>query len=121
MLREAARCLRPGGVIRLVTPDIRHHIELYIAGVVPAETPAGKHYSSMDLTVEHPLDLVRIPIGAFGPHTGYVYDFATLKAERQAAGFRDVVRCPLGVGQHRDLAGMAHRGVAGDSQLNPAI
>src|SRR3546814_4530232 len=67
-----------------------------LAGVVPAETPAGKHYSSMGLTVEHPLDLVRIPIGEFGHHTGYVYDFETLKAELEAAGFRDVVRCPLG-------------------------
>ncbi|HEY9564740.1 MAG TPA: methyltransferase domain-containing protein [Nocardioides sp.] len=117
MLREAARCLRPGGVIRLVTPDIRHHIELYLAGVVPAETPAGKHYSSMGLTVEHPLDLVRIPIGEFGHHTGYVYDFETLKAELEAAGFRDVVRCPLGESSHAALAGMDQRGVSGDAQM----
>src|SRR6476620_288658 len=29
MLAEAYRCLQPGGVIRLVTPDIRKHVELY--------------------------------------------------------------------------------------------
>lgn len=117
MLREAARCMRPGGVIRLVTPDIRHHVELYLSGADPKESPAGKHYASMGLTVEHPLDLVRIPIGEFGHHTGYVYDLETLGAELERAGFSNVTRCELGQSTHPALAGLDQRGVSGDAQM----
>lgn len=117
MLREAARCMLPGGVIRLVTPDIRHHVELYLSGEDPRESPAGKHYASMGLTVEHPLDLVRIPIGEFGHHTGYVYDLETLGAELERAGFSNVTRCQLGQSAHSALAGLDQRGVSGDAQM----
>ncbi|MDT4899202.1 MAG: hypothetical protein QOJ78_132, partial [Pseudonocardiales bacterium] len=81
MLAEAYRCLQPGGVIRLVTPDIRGHVEMYLAGAESLNSAAGQHYRKIGLTVEHPIDLVRIPIGSFGHHTGYVYDFETLDAE----------------------------------------
>lgn len=106
MLAEAHRALRPGGVIRLVTPDIRAHVELYLSGRPPQEDPAGRHYTDVGLVVEHPIDLVRIPIAAFGHHEGYVYDFETLQAELQRAGFGEVVRCDLGASTHPELAGL---------------
>ncbi|MDT0202567.1 methyltransferase domain-containing protein [Nocardioides sp. AE5] len=117
MLAEAKRCLRPGGVIRLVTPDIRHHIELYLSGADPLASPAGKHYASMGLTVEHPLDLVRIPIGEFGHHSGYVYDPETLGAELERAGFSQVTRCELGESDHAALAGLDQRSGSERAQM----
>lgn len=69
MLAEAYRCLRPGGVIRLVTPDIRLHVELYLAGAESVHGSVGNRHRDSGLTVEHPVDLVRIPIGSFG-HAG---------------------------------------------------
>jgi SAM-dependent methyltransferase len=117
MLAEAHRCLQPGGVIRIVTPDLRAHVDLYLAGTAPADTAAGRHYAGMGLTVEHPIDLVRIPIGSFGHHTGYVYDFETLRAELERAGFRDVVRCAAGESAHAELRGIDRRNHEGGAQI----
>jgi Methyltransferase domain len=109
MLAESYRCLQPGGVIRLVTPDIRSHVEMYLAGASALDTVAGEHYRNAGLVVEHPIDLVRIPIGSFGHHTGYVYDFETLERELQRAGFTEVVRTELGESAHPELAGLDKR------------
>ncbi len=89
MLREAYRCLQPGGAIRLVTPDLGEHIELYRKGASSVDSPAAVAYREMGLTVEHPIDLVRIPIATFGHHLGYLYDYDTLAAELTKAGFAD--------------------------------
>jgi Methyltransferase domain len=106
MLAEAARCLRPGGVIRLVTPDLRQHVQMYLDGRSSLDSEAGRHYRQMGLTVEHPVDLVRVPIASFGHHTGYLYDFETLQSELARAGFHDVTRCPLGSSEHAELDGI---------------
>lgn len=117
MLAEAYRCLQPGGVIRLITPDIRTHVEMYLAGPSAIDSAAGRHYREMGLTVEHPIDLVRIPIGSFGHHTGYVYDFDTLDLELKRAGFRSTTRCELGTSEHPPLAGLDLRGHEGGAQI----
>lgn len=117
LLREAHRCLQPGGVIRLVTPDVRTHVEMYLSGADALSTPAADHYRSLGLVVEHPVDLVRIPIGAFGHHEGYVYDFETLRAELEAAGFSQVERTPTGDSAHEPLAALDIRTSEGGAQL----
>lgn len=107
MLAEAHRCLQLGGVIRLVTPDLRAHVDMYLSGAAALETAAAKHYRTYKtLEVEHPSDLVRVPIASFGHHAGYVYDYEALAAELTRAGFRDVIRCDLGVSTHPDLDGL---------------
>ncbi|MGH8961054.1 MAG: class I SAM-dependent methyltransferase [Jatrophihabitantaceae bacterium] len=117
LLAEAHRCMQPGGVIRLITPDIRTHVELYLAGPSSLDSAAGRHYRDMGLTVEHPIDLVRIPIGSFGHHTGYVYDFDTLDLELKRAGFHSTVRCELNASEHAALAGLDLRGHEGGAQI----
>lgn len=117
MLAEAYRCLRPGGVIRIVTPDIRGHIEMYLAGTGSLDSAAAQHYRKAGLTVEHPVDLVRIPIGSFGHHTGYVYDFETLDAELTRAGFHSTTRRELGQSPHPELAGLDDRQSEGGAQI----
>ena len=117
MFTETYRCLQPGGVVRMVTPDLRAHVENYLAGKAPAGDPEAKVYEEMGLTVEHPLDWVRIPIASFGHHEGYVYDFETLKLELERAGFRDVVRRPLGESSHAEFAGLDQRADEGGAQM----
>jgi len=117
MLAEAYRCLVPGGVIRLVTPDIRSHVEMYLAGQASVDNSVGTHYRKYGLTVEHPIDLIRIPIGSFGHHLGYVYDYETLAAELQRAGFSNVARCELGESSHPDLVGLDDRASEGAVQV----
>lgn len=119
MLAEAYRCLQPGGVIRLVTPDIRKHVELYLTGSPEVREEVGSYYKELGLTVEHPVDLVRIPIGSFGHHVGYVYDFATLRRELEAAGFTDVVSCEINESAHEDLVGIDQR--SGESAVQMAV
>jgi hypothetical protein len=104
-------------VIRLVTPDIRTHVEMYLAGSEALNSAAGRHYRDLGLTVEHPVDLLRIPIGQFGHHEGYVYDFATLDAELQRAGFGPATRHPLGQSEHPGLAGLDQRAHEGGAQI----
>lgn len=117
MLAEAYRCLQPGGVIRLVTPDVRKHVDLYLAGASSVHGEVGSFYREIGLTVEHPVDLIRIPIGSFGHHVGYLYDFETLKAELTTAGFTDVVYCEVNESRHHDLVNIDQRSGEGAAQM----
>lgn len=117
MLAEAYRCLQPGGHIRIVTPDIRGHVELYLAGRGSLDSPEGRHYKESGLVVEHPVDLIRIPIGSFGHHAGYVYDYETLEAELTRAGFGNVKRVELGDSEHPEFRGHDQRKSEGGAQI----
>lgn len=116
-LREAHRCLQPGAVIRLVTPDIGRHVELYLTGAEAVHGFEAEHYRELGLAVEHPVDLVRIPIGAFGHHTGQVYDRSALAAELTHAGFHDPTPCDVGASTHAQLRGLERRTDGGRWQL----
>ena len=116
-LAEAHRCLRPGGIIRLVTPDLRTHVELYLAGEDVHTSELAQVYRSLGVVVEHPIDMLRTPIGEFGHHTGYVYDFETLDAELQRAGFSPAVRRPLQESDDPMLRGLEERSAEGPLQM----
>ncbi|MCW2783787.1 MAG: hypothetical protein JWP74_304 [Marmoricola sp.] len=106
MLQQAHNSMVPGGIIRIVTPDIRKHVELYLAGPASVDGDVAKEYRDMGLVVEHSIDLIRIPIGSFGHHEGYVYDFEVLESELKRAGFHSVVLCEMGVSEHAELDGL---------------
>lgn len=116
MFAETHRCLQPGGVTRIVTPDIRKHVQMYLDGT-GTDGHIADHYRGMGLTVEHPIDLVRIPIASFGHHLGYVWDFATLEAELKRAGFHSVREVTLGESEYPDLQGLDVRTKEGGAQI----
>ncbi|HET6153203.1 MAG TPA: hypothetical protein VFE15_09605 [Marmoricola sp.] len=109
MLTQAYRAMQPGGVIRLLTPDIKKHVELYLSGADAVDSDVAKAYQALGMVVEHPIDLIRIPIGSFGHHEGYVYDFETLEVELKRAGFHSVIRCEMGESEHEALKGVDFR------------
>jgi SAM-dependent methyltransferase len=117
MLAEAYRCLQPGGVIRLVTPDLRKHVELYLSGAQSVDGTVGSFYRSLGLVVEHPVDLVRIPIASFGHHVGYLYDFEALAAELSRAGFGQAAEYALGDSSHAALKDLDQRTDEGGAQM----
>jgi hypothetical protein len=117
MLMEAHRCMRPGGIIRTVTPDLRAHVDMYVQGGSVLNNEVANHYRDIGLDVEYPIDLVRIPVAAFGHHAGYVHDFDTLAAELHRAGFSNVIRCELGESEHQALRGLDLRNYEGGAQL----
>jgi predicted SAM-dependent methyltransferase len=119
MLAEAARCLQPGGRIRVVTPDLRRHVELYLQGRDAMQSSLAQAYRDLpwDLVVEHPVDLVRIPIASFEHYLGYLYDFDTLEAELTRAGFSDVKEYGVGQSDDPDLRGLDQRTEEGPGQI----
>lgn len=114
---EAYRCLRPGGVIRLVTPDVRTHVDMYLKGGDVVQSNLADEYRSLGVVIEHPIDLLRTPIGEFGHHSGYVYDFETLDAELQRAGFKPASRCNLMESDDPKLRGLEERSAHGSLQM----
>jgi len=117
MLEQAHRSMQPGGVIRLVTPDIKKHVELYLAGDSVLDSDVAQEYRDLGMVVEHSIDLIRIPIGSFGHHEGYVYDFHVLEAELKRAGFHSVVQVEMGESEHDALRGLDARLVQEGAQI----
>lgn len=119
LFAEAYRCLQPGGVVRLVTPDMRKHIDLYLSGPSAVDSDVAKSYRDLgyDLVIEHPIDLVRIPIASFGHHLGYLWDFQALEAELKRAGFHSIAEVALGESAHGELHGLDLRTREGGAQI----
>ncbi|MGI9084580.1 MAG: hypothetical protein ACR2FE_04735 [Aeromicrobium sp.] len=51
-----------------MTPDLRKHVELYLIGTGAVEGDVGRSFREHGLVVEHPIDLVWIPIASFEHH-----------------------------------------------------
>ena len=117
MLAEAYRVLAPGGKIRIVTPDIRAHVEMYLSGASAVNDPMVDGYKALGLKVEHPVDLIRIPIGEFGHHEGYVYDFDTVKAELERAGFHSITKWRVSESEDAAFSGLDRRKDEGGAQF----
>lgn len=94
-----------GGAIRLVIPDIRRHVEMYLSGAEPMDSVAGRHYRTYGLTVEHPIDLV----GHSDPDRSVTTPSTPMSQERELlrAGLHSPRRCELGESEHAELTGRA--------------
>jgi hypothetical protein len=102
-----------------VTPDLKRHVELYLQGRAAVDSPLAVAYRELpwDLVVEHPVDLIRIPIASFGHHEGYLYDAAALEAELTRAGFCDVQEHAVGESDDPELRGLDQRTEEGPGQM----
>ena len=107
MLRECHRILRPGGVVRIVTPNLPQIIGLY--GSITADTQ--KQYldwMAATFTPEAPEPKAVFVINTFFQSWGhrFLYDEATLRGVFRQAGFEDLRVCSLGQSDHSDLKGL---------------
>jgi predicted SAM-dependent methyltransferase len=110
MLRECLRTLRPGGVLRLATPDFSRLLSLYQGDAGPDGEHYlrwhHRHYSPADPL--HPLVVINHNMRAWG-HT-FLYDEEMLTSALANAGFIGIVRQDFGQSPHPELCQVEQHG-----------
>lgn len=95
ILREFLRVLMPGGVARIVVPDLEFYCEKYVAGdVAELSIPLPECRTSADAVNSVFMDHFH----------RFIYDFDTLRDELTAAGFGDVRRTAYAESEYDGLA-----------------
>ena len=96
-LRNTYKVLKPGGIFRLVLPDLEYCAHRYLDELAGGDATAAmnfiEHYTMLGI-VHRPRGLrgmVRSFLG--NSHHLWLWDYASLSAELTAAGFRDIRRC----------------------------
>jgi predicted SAM-dependent methyltransferase len=108
LLRHAVKALQPGGRIRLVTPDARRCAEAYLEGGELARAQLDAHRGA-GTRVEHPVDILRGVFVEYEHYRGYAWDFESLAAEMEAAGFTAIERVELEQSEDPVLRGLESR------------
>jgi predicted SAM-dependent methyltransferase len=106
-LRECRRVLRPGGKLRIVTPDLQFLVELYR----PEKSALQEAYirwatDRFGYTVPgyHDTFVINNFVRDWG-HT-FIYDEKVLRGAMEAAGFTAVTRCELTASAHPERRGL---------------
>jgi predicted SAM-dependent methyltransferase len=108
-LQHAHSALRPGGTIRLATPDVEAAARLYLGQNEAQAEALMEMHRRAGRVAEHSVDILRIPFAEHGHHVGYLYDEASLAAELKRAGFHGIRRCAPGESEIADLRHLENR------------
>lgn len=123
MLAECFRVLRPGGVVRIATPDLQRIARLAQAPLGEDEAYYVAYISRMlGLPAPDPARVINALFRAFGPDDAsahqFIYSFDALAGRLRAAGFTDVRRCAVGESGHAMLRGIErHADAVGDARV----
>lgn len=112
LLGEAHRVLRPGGILRLTTPDLAKLIALYRdeSPVVAREEYVRFLAQEIGKPVGRPAQMLNDLLRLWGIR--YTYDEDDLFAKLHDAGFADVRRVDPGESRHSALRGVERHGEA---------
>lgn len=124
MLERCHRVLRPGGRIRLATPDLVTIMGLHRSVDDTGGGAIGQRYAAW--LADSYFDPRHGPDAVFainkvvrGWGHAFIYDEATLRATLEAAGFVGIERCPFGQSGDPALRGLEGHGVAdGNADLS---
>lgn len=113
MLSECRRILRPGGVVRIATPDLRNFTHLLdgIDDTISARYVAWSNSRDQRVpehNVHNPAFVVNGFLREWG-HT-FVFDEPTLSGLMRLVGFTGVRRCAPGESEVEDLVGVERHG-----------
>jgi predicted SAM-dependent methyltransferase len=108
VLRNCLAALRSGGAIRLATPDIERTARAYLQDPQLTTAHLDRHRRH-GYPAEHPADMLRVTYAYHGHHQGYVFDWAALSAELEAAGFAGVRRYEAGQSDDPEFGGLETR------------
>jgi predicted SAM-dependent methyltransferase len=108
MLRYCYDALRPGGAIRLATPDLERTARAYLED--PQLTAAHlERHCRHGFPAHYPADMLRVTFAYHGHHRGYIFDWASLSTELSTAGFSDVRRYDAGHSDDPEFCGLEQR------------
>lgn len=118
LLREVHRVLRPGGVLRLTTPDLAKLVALYEDRNPVVERAAFASYLSAitDRSIARPAQVLNAELRLWGHR--YVYDEQDLTARLRQARFSRIERRESGRSPHPELDGLERHG--GEAWVNQA-
>jgi predicted SAM-dependent methyltransferase len=109
MLEECYRVLKPGGTIRVSTPDLHFLVELYQDEKSDLQRAYIKW--STDKFVKWAPDASGVyVVNNFVRDWGhqFIYDEKSLSLSLGSAGFSNIKRCSLTASDHGELSGLEH-------------
>lgn len=107
VFKHAYDALKPGGVFRLATPDVESVARQYLEnGTLAQEGMARNREKGRDF--RYPVQLIREVFVGAKHYLGFCYDYASISAEMEAAGF-NVKRVRAGQSEHPELLGLEVR------------
>lgn len=92
-LKECYRCLKAGGVLRIVVPDMEKFVRTYVTGTNEAWKKIGFDLSAGFF--ETPMDILNHTFRQNGEHK-YGYDFETLFKLVEKSGFKRIEKMEWG-------------------------
>ncbi len=111
MLGESFRVLKPGGWIRIATPDLKKFVDLF----QHPQDERQRRYIQWSMSVNHPQVKAGnecFVLNSFVRNWGhqFIYDSPTLRAALKEAGFVDFRLCSPGESQNAALRGLESHG-----------
>jgi predicted SAM-dependent methyltransferase len=107
MLKESFRILKPGGIVRIVTPSLGFIVRIVSSDRSKFEQGYFEWFLRTvlpDAPIRSNAFFFNIFVRDWG-HT-FIYDHQTLRHSMQAAGFTDITTCTLNQSSHRELANL---------------
>jgi predicted SAM-dependent methyltransferase len=112
LIRECARVLVPGGILRIATPDLRVWVGQYLDGDTSrGATPADSFMEKLGTFREEPVNRARRFIRRLfsGSVHQWLYDLESLSHLLLEGGFSECVRRDFRKGEMPDLERLEHR------------
>jgi predicted SAM-dependent methyltransferase len=105
MLRECFRVLKPNGILRLVTPDMKFLISLFY------EATSNQRYiewASERFIKDNAPSCATSVINHFHHAWGhrYIYDGSVIKDALEKAGFSEITECQISKSDHPELSNL---------------
>jgi methyltransferase family protein len=100
-LTECHRVLAPGGMIRIIVPDLEMYGRAYVEALDGKSPTLPNEYFVNHMAINRPVALINELF--YGPTHRFMYDFATLAEVLREAGFGEITKCSFGQGVDEKL------------------